>query len=172
MEVIDLSWNDFLNKRSNSPLLPKSIRGLIVGKSGCGKKTLLLNSLLKPGWLDYNNLRVFGKSLFQPKYQILKKAFDEKLSKEAILMLFNCQDDIRKLGLSSNWAIEELAKEPDNRNPDIDCELFESEDDVPDPRELNHQPMHHQVVGRDGALVEAIPLNRRVVGSTPALAAT
>ena len=37
MEVIDLSWNDSLNKRSNSPLLPKSIRGLIVGKSGCGK---------------------------------------------------------------------------------------------------------------------------------------
>ena len=28
------------------------------------------------------------------------------------------------------------------------------------------------IVGRDGALVEAITLNRRVVGSTPALAVT
>src|SRR6218665_406325 len=128
-EVIDLSWNDSLNKRSNSPLLPKSIRGLIVGKSGCGKTTLLLNLhvLLRPGWLDYNNLRVFGKSLFQPEYQILKKAFDEKLSKEAILRLFNCQDDIRKLRLSSSWAIEELAKKSDNKNPDIECELLNSE---------------------------------------------
>jgi len=110
-----------------------------VGKSGCGKTTLLLNLLLRPGWLDYNNLRVFGKSLFQPEYQILKKAFDEKLSKEATCRLFNCQDYIRKLGLSSNWAIDELAKEFDNKNPDIECEFFESEDDVPDPRELNSE---------------------------------
>jgi len=80
---------------------------------------------------------VFGKSLFQPVYQILKKAFDEKLSKDANLRLFNCQDYIRKLGLSSNWAIEELAKESDNKNSDIDWEFFESKDDVPDPRELN-----------------------------------
>ena len=32
--------------------------------------------------------------------------------------------------------------------------------------------MRHHVVGRGGALVEAITFNRRVVGSTPALAAT
>src|SRR6218665_1487522 len=124
MKVIDISWNDSLNKRSNSPLLPKRIRGLIVEKSGCGKTTLLLNLQLRPGWLDYNNLRVFCKSLFQPEYQIPKKAFDEKLSKDAILRVFNRQDDIRMLGMSSNWAIEELAKESDNKNPDKDCEFF------------------------------------------------
>src|SRR6218665_2296184 len=134
MEVIDLSWNDSLEKRSK-PSITYSIRGLIVGKSGCGKTTLLLNLLLRPCCLDYNNLRVFGKSLFQPEYQILKKAFDEKLSKEAILRLFNCQDDIRKLRLSSIRAIEELATESENKNPDIKCEFFKSEDDVPDPRE-------------------------------------
>src|SRR6218665_3245515 len=43
------------------------------------------------------------------------------------------------LNLSSNWAIEELVRESDNKNPDIDCEFFESEDDVPDPRELNSE---------------------------------
>jgi len=110
-----------------------------VGKSGCGKTTLLLNLLLRPGWLDYNNLRVFVKSLFQPEYQILKKTFDEKLSKDAILRLFNCQNDIRKLGVSANWSIEELAKESDNKSPDIDCEFFELENDVPDPRELSSE---------------------------------
>ena len=77
MEIADLSWNEVISKRFNNPLLPRSIRGLIVGKSGCGKTTLLLNLLLRPGWLDYDNLCVFGKSLFQPKYQILKKAFEE-----------------------------------------------------------------------------------------------
>ena len=53
------------NDRNNSPLLPKDIRGLIVGKNNCGKTTLILNLLLKPGWLDYDHLFVFGRSLPQ-----------------------------------------------------------------------------------------------------------
>ena len=49
MEIADLSWNEVTAKRFNHPLLPRSIRGIIVGKSGCGKTTLLLNLLLRPG---------------------------------------------------------------------------------------------------------------------------
>ena len=33
MEITNLSWNENLSKRFNNPLLPRSIRGLIVGKS-------------------------------------------------------------------------------------------------------------------------------------------
>ena len=80
MEIKDLSWNETMTKRFNSPLLPKSIRGLIIGKSGCGKTTLLLNLLLRPDWLDYDNLCVFGKSLFQPEYKILKKIVRRKFT--------------------------------------------------------------------------------------------
>ena len=43
---------------------------LIVGKSGCGKTTLLLN-LLQPGWLDCSKFSDFVKSLFQPECKIL-----------------------------------------------------------------------------------------------------
>ena len=75
MEIVDLSWNEVTSKRFNHPLLPKSIRGIIVGKSGCSNMTLLLKLLLRPGWLDYDNLYVFRKSFFQPKYRILKEAF-------------------------------------------------------------------------------------------------
>ena len=75
MDIKDLSWNESITKRFNNPLLPRSIRGIIVGKSGCGKTT---------GWLYYDNLCVFGKSLFQPEYRILKKAFEENLPKEFI----------------------------------------------------------------------------------------
>ena len=71
MEISDLTWNKIISKRFNNPLLPRSIRGIIVGKSDCGKTTLLLNLLLRLGWLNYDNLCLFGKSLFQPKY--LKK---------------------------------------------------------------------------------------------------
>ena len=73
MDIADLSCNEVISKRFNHPLLPRSIRGIIVGKSGCGKTTLLLNLLLRQGWLDYDNLCILGKSLFQPKYLILKK---------------------------------------------------------------------------------------------------
>ena len=73
MDVKDLAWNENLSKRCNHPLLPNDIRGLLIGKSGYGKTTLLINLLLRPGWLDYNNTNIFGKSLFQPEYHILKQ---------------------------------------------------------------------------------------------------
>ena len=138
MEIIDLSWNDKLSKRHNNKLLPKSIRGLIVGKSGCGKTTLLLNLLLKPGWLDYDHLQVFGKSLFQPEYRILKKALEEKLSKETIIKLFAIQDEIIRSDVSPDCVIEEAAKDIQDKS-DIVCGFYETSDDVPDPRDLNSQ---------------------------------
>ena len=58
MEVTNLAWNENLSKRCNHPLLPKGIRGLIIGNFGCGKTTLLINLLLRPGWLDYNNINI------------------------------------------------------------------------------------------------------------------
>ena len=77
MEVKNLAWNENQSKRCNHSPLPKVIRGLIIGKSGCGKTTLIIILLLRPGWLDYNNIHIFGKSIFQPGYHILKKAFEE-----------------------------------------------------------------------------------------------
>ena len=49
MEVKNLAWNENLSKRCNHHLLSKGIRGFIIGKSGCGKTTLLINLLLRPG---------------------------------------------------------------------------------------------------------------------------
>ena len=138
MEVTDLSWNEAATKRFNNLLLPKSIRGLIVGKSGCGKTTLLLNLILRPGWLDYDNLRVFGRSLFQPEYEILQKAFEEKLPKEAIVGLFGCRDEIARLNVSPAAVVEEMAKSVGKKS-DMNCEFFETSDDVPDPRDLNRE---------------------------------
>ena len=78
MEVKNLAWNENISKRFNHPLLPQGIRGLTIDKSGCGKTTLLINLLLRPGCLDYNNINIFGKSLFQPEYHILKKALKKR----------------------------------------------------------------------------------------------
>ena len=43
MIVKNLAWNENQSKRCNHSLLPKGIRGLIIGKSGCGEATLLIN---------------------------------------------------------------------------------------------------------------------------------
>ena len=82
MEVKNLAWNENLSKRCNHPLLPQGIRGLIIGKSGCGKTTLIINLLLRSGWLDYNNINIFGKYLFQPEYHILKKSWKKSYPKK------------------------------------------------------------------------------------------
>jgi len=136
MDNKDLTWNEISSRRFNNPLFPKSIREILVGKSASGKTTLLLNFLLKPGWLDCNNLNIYGKSLFQPEYRILKKAFEEQLPKESILRLFDNQNEIMQLNLSPVILLEEMAKNQTQKS-DIDCKFFENASDVPDPRELS-----------------------------------
>ena len=138
MEIEDLSWNKNIYKRFNNPLLPRSIRGIIVGKSGCGKTTLLLNLLLRCGWLDYDNLFAFGKSLFQPEYRILKKAFEEELLKEYILRLFNMREEIQSSQIPPSLLLQEWAKSIKNKS-NIKCIFFETASDVPDPRDLNSE---------------------------------
>lgn len=150
MEIKNISW-DSTTARSNHELIPKSARGLIVGKSGCGKTTLLLNLLLNPGWLDYDKLFMFSKSLFQPEYTVLRKAMECKLPKEAILWLFNNQDIIKRSGLTIEEFIERMAEKVKKKSS-IDCYFFENSNDVPDPRELN--PEHKNLMVFDDLLLE------------------
>ena len=111
---------------------------MIIDKSGCGKTTLLLNVLLRSGWLDYNNINIFGKSMFKPEYHNLKKAFEEKLPKEIIIRLFENQNEIMDLDISPISIVEEMAKENRDKS-DVECNFYQSAEDVPDPRELSSE---------------------------------
>ena len=137
-KVKNLAWNENVSKRCNYLLLPQGIRGLIIGKSGCSKTTLLTNLLLRPGWLQYNIINIFCKSLFEPEYHILKKAFEEKLPKEVIIRLFENQNEITGLGISPISGVEEIAKEIRDKS-DVVCNFYQPAEDVPDPRELSSE---------------------------------
>ena len=130
----DYSWCIRTKTRQNSPLFPQNIRGLIVGKSNCGKTTLLLNLLLEPDWLDYNHLFVYGKSLHQQEYRILKKGFEEGLSKRQISNVFIQQDILTRSNVSPVEAINEYNG---IKEGGIKAEFYENCNDIPDPRELN-----------------------------------
>ena len=92
--------------------------------------------LLRPGWLDYNNINIFCKNLLQPEYHILKKVFEEKLPKEVIIRLFDNQSEITDLGISLISVVEEMAKDIREQS-NVECNFYESAEDVPDPRELS-----------------------------------
>ena len=99
---------------------------------------LLLNLLLRPGWLDYDNLCIFRKSLFQPEYRILKKAFKEKVPKEYILRLFNMRDEIQNSRIPPSIVIQEWARLIRNKS-NVRCNFFETASDVSDPRDLSSE---------------------------------
>lgn len=133
------AWQvDGQNKRENSPLLPSNIRGLIVGKSNCGKTTLLLNLLLQPQWLDYNHLYVFGKSLHQQEYKILRKGLENSLSKEQISNIFKNQYDIVKTIHNPEKLIQTYIENGGIANGNIKASFYdECSNEIPDPTELN-----------------------------------
>ena len=111
---------------------------MIIGNSACGKTTLLINLLLRRGWLGYNNINIFGKTLFQPEYHILKKAFEEKLPKEVVIRLFENQNEITNLGISPISIVKKMAKEIRDKS-DVECNFYQSAEDVPDPTELSSE---------------------------------
>ena len=124
------AWQSVGNCRENSPLLPQSLRGMVIGESGCGKTTVIFNLLLQPGWLDYNHLYIFGKSLHQQEYKILRNGFKGGLSKQQISNVFNSQEMLQ----SPLIAIEKYSGV---RNGEIRADFYDDCQKIPDPSELD-----------------------------------
>lgn len=137
--IIDLSVDTFSNNRNNNPLLPKSIRGCIVGKSGSGKTNLLMNLLLNEfdgiEWLDYDHLYIYGKSLHQGEYKLLNTCFLSNNTKSDTL------ECIRK------------RKNPERKfTPKIKIELFEKDIEIKDPVEFDLK--HKNLIIFDDVMLE------------------
>lgn len=74
LPITNVDTDDRESIRSkNGPLLPNSIRALICGPSGVGKTNLVYCLLTDPNGLCFENVYVYSKSLYQPKYVHLEK---------------------------------------------------------------------------------------------------
>jgi hypothetical protein len=82
---------------NNHPNLPSSFRALLIGNSGCGKTCLLLQMLLEPGFIDYNNIIIFTTTAYQQEYQFIKHGFENNLTKEFIGSIFKNQDKLKHI---------------------------------------------------------------------------
>lgn len=66
--------NDLIkNKKKHGNLLPNNIRCIICGPSNCGKTNIMFNLLFDSNGLCFENVYIFSKSLYQPKYKFLDK---------------------------------------------------------------------------------------------------
>ena len=135
MNRINYVWKNENSKRNNSFLLGHSLRGLIVGKSNCGKTNTLMYLLLNPEMLDYDHLIIRGKSLNQQEYQVLCAGITKGLSKNQINILFEKQKEVQAEG-----GIHKCLAEYDGICPNTISGDFSTDiNDIPDPSELNSE---------------------------------
>lgn len=76
----------------HSSLLPCTIRAIIAGPSACGKTNTMLSLLEHPNGLKFENVYIYSKSLYQPKYIYLEKLL--KPIKSLGYYAFNNSEDI------------------------------------------------------------------------------
>lgn len=76
----------------HSHLLPDSLRGIICGSSGSGKTNVMLSLLFDHDGLKFENVYLYSKSLYQPKYELLKTILDK--AKEVGYYAYKDNDDI------------------------------------------------------------------------------
>ena len=140
MEITDeYTWNDeSKDERKNHFLLPNSIRALLVGHSNCGKSTIMNTLLLRPGYLDYQNLLIFGKSLHQMEYQIMKSAFEKGLSKSQIQVIF----EHKKLVIEQGGPMRVIENYDGQCKGDITASFFDDDNAIPDPSTLDSKLKH------------------------------
>lgn len=59
--------------KKHGPLLPSTIRCIIAGPSNCGKTNVMISLIEHENGLKFENVYVYSRSLFQPKYEYLEK---------------------------------------------------------------------------------------------------
>ena len=77
---------------------------------------------------------VFGKSLHQQEYKVLRKGLDAGLNKQQISNLFNSQGALREANKYPLTAIDTFSGA---RNGKIRADFYDDCQDIPDPSALD-----------------------------------
>ena len=137
------------NNKNHAFFLPRNIRSIICGKSGCGKTTLLAHLLLEPNILDYDTLSICGNSLHQPEYRVMEAAFKKNLSKSQIKVLFEEQNEVEKCG-----GIEKLIQAYNGKcKGNIKSHFYTDVASIPDPSE--HDPTRKNILVLDDVMLNS-----------------
>lgn len=73
LNVNNINFNDNSCQIRHSALLPNTIRCIICGPSNCGKTNVMISLLLHENGLKFQNLYLYSKTNFQPKYRFLSE---------------------------------------------------------------------------------------------------
>ena len=83
----------------------------------------------------------------------MRKGCEEQLPKEMIMNIFEKRDEILREQISPKELIHESAKNRKNLSKEpIECNFYESADDVPDPKEIS--PEHKSLMIFDDLLFQ------------------
>jgi len=66
-----------ISQLRHGQLLPSTIRCIICGPSNCGKTNVMFSLLTDLNGLKFENVYIYSKSLYQPKYQVLEKISEQ-----------------------------------------------------------------------------------------------
>ena len=75
--ILETSRTGKRGAHKHSSLLPDSVRCIIWGPSNCGKTNVMLSLITEENGLKFNNLYVYSKSLYQPKYKFLEDVMNK-----------------------------------------------------------------------------------------------
>lgn len=85
LQFDDINIDSIKRSSRHGKLLPNTIRCIICGPSNCGKTNLIIGLLLHENGLQFRNVYVYSKTLYQPKYifleHVLKMVPDVKFFK-------------------------------------------------------------------------------------------
>lgn len=73
LNVKNINLGECPHEIRHSALLPNTIRCIICGPSNCGKTNVVITLLLHENGLKFQNLYLYSKTNFQPKYRFLRE---------------------------------------------------------------------------------------------------